>query len=294
MALVSSALLRLGAQVLGRRPGTRAYALAHRWRDLAGLAEADIAFVSYPKSGRTFVRAMLARLFQIQHGIDERELLRFQTLKGAAPEVPRLFFTHDGPTRRRPDQMSVNQRAYAGLKVVVLARHPGDVALSRYHHLKHRSRSLATRARMADMPIEDFIWAKKGGIPSNVAYLNAWAALQRQRAGISILRYEDFRDMPEATLSRLAELVGLAVSEADIADAVAFTRFDNLKAKEREGYFSSARLRPRIPGDDSSSKVRSGRSGGYREALGDGSARVDSYIEQHLDPIFGYGRGAAG
>ena len=52
-------------------------------------------------------------------------------------------------------------------KVVLIARHPGDIAVSRYHHLKHRSRDKARR-RLADQPLESFVWADEGGIPSIV------------------------------------------------------------------------------------------------------------------------------
>ena len=63
----------------------------------------------------------------------------------------------------------------------------------------------------------------------------------------------------------------------------------NLKRREREGYFKSSRLRPAKEGDERSAKVRSGSSGGYRAALGEVEAeRIDAYIREHLDPVFGY------
>ena len=55
-------------------PGSAALRLKRDLRDAAWLSEADAVVVSYPKSGRTFVRAMLARLYQRRFGIDERGL----------------------------------------------------------------------------------------------------------------------------------------------------------------------------------------------------------------------------
>lgn len=271
-----------------RVPGSKAKGIAGYWRDLNRLASADVALVSFPKSGRTFVRVMLARLFQRQFGIDERELLSFATLRRAGKAVSRILFTHDGDAMRRPSQIRIDRKAYEGRKVAVLARHPGDIAVSRYFHLKHRSTD-PVRQRLAKQPLEDFVWTEQGGIPSIVRFLNQWAELARERSDILILRYEDFLGEPEPTLRTLAEFIGLAADEASIEDAVDFARFDNLKERERQGYFTSARMGLGRAGDESSYKVRSGKSGGFRAQLSeDGQKRVETYVREHLDPIFGY------
>jgi hypothetical protein len=282
-------LLRNAAiQVMRRVPGSRAQSLASYWRDLERLCDADVALVSFPKSGRTFVRIMLARLYQRQFGIDDREVLNFATLRRAPRAVPRIVFTHDGGAMREPSQIRVNRRAYRNRKVVVLARHPGDIAVSRYFHLKHRSTD-PVRQRLASQPLEEFVWTDLGGIPSIVRFLNQWAELSRERGDILIVRFEDFLAEPEKTLSRLAQFVGLNSGQADIADAVEFARFDNLKSRERAGYFSSARLGPGRAGNEESYKVRSGKSGGFRAQLSKhGQDRVDAFVRQHLDPIFAY------
>lgn len=287
-----SAFYRIAALLLHLIPGSRALGLRRDLRDLADLAEADVALVSFPKSGRTFVRAMLARLYQLQFGIDERELLEFATLRRAPREVPRLLFTHAGDAMRRPDEIRLDKRIYAGRKVALLVRHPGDVVVSRYYHLGHRSEDRA-RQRLADQPLDEFVWTERGGVPAIVTFLNQWAAYARERSGIAISRYEDFLSEPQATLRALAAFIGLDHGDAAIAEAVECARFDNLKAKEREGYYSSSRLRPAADGDESSFKVRSGKAGGFRSELSkEQAAAVDDYVARHLDAMFGYGRSA--
>lgn len=285
MGLMRKAMTRLMRQV----PGSRAHGLASYWRDLERLSDADVALVSFPKSGRTFVRVMLARLYERQFGIDDREALRFATLRCAPKAVPRILFTHNGDAMRRPSRISINKKAFAGRKVVLLSRHPGDVAVSRHYHLKHRSHDPA-RQRLADQPLEDFVWTEQGGISSIVRFLNQWALLARERSNILILRYEDFLSSPETTLRVLAGFIGLHSDEAAIRDAVGFARFDNLREKERQGYFSSTRLGLGRAGNEDSYKVRSGKSGGFRTQLSEsGRERVESYVREHLDPVFGYG-----
>ena len=279
---------RAAAQLLRLVPGSAALRLKRDLRDAAWLDEADAVVVSFPKSGRTFVRAMLARLSALRFGIDERALLDFPMLRRSAPDVPRVLFTHAGDAMRRPDEIGLDPADYAGRRLVLIARHPGDIAVSRYHHLKHRSRDKARR-RLADQPLESFIWAEEGGIPSIVAFLNLVAALPE----VTILRYEDFLADPAHSLRALANAVGLQVERSDISDAVEFGSLASLKQRERDGYFTSSRLRRARKGDEKSGKVRSGRSGGYRALLApEAAARIDLYIDQHLDPRLGYGSGA--
>lgn len=276
------------AQLLRLVPGSISLRLKRDLRDAAWLREADAVIVSFPKSGRTFIRAMLARLYQRRFGIDERALLEFPTLRRAPPNVPSVLFTHWGDAMRGPDAIRIDPSQFAGKKVILIARHPGDIAVSRYHHLKHRSRDRARR-RLAGQPLESFVWAAQGGIPSIVAFLNRFAALPE----LTVLRYEDFIAKPEQSLGRLARTIGVNAGKADIADAVRFGSVPSLKQREREGYFTSSRLRRARKSDERSGKVRSGTSGGYRAELdADTAAAIDAYLFENLDPRFGYSGGS--
>lgn len=275
-------------QLLRLIPGSRARRVRRDLRDAAWLRHADAVIISFPKSGRTFVRAMLSRLFQRRFGMDERRLLEFPMLVRAAPGVPRLLFTHAGDAMRTADEIHLDPADYEHCRVVLLARHPGDVAVSRYHHLKHRSRDRA-RKRLAEQPLETFVWSEQGGIPAIVRFMNQWAELARTRDDVGIVRYENFLSDPRSTLADLVSKIGIAADEADIDDAAEFGALPSLKAREREGYFKSSRLRAAKKGDDASYKVRSGSSGGYRKQLStENAAKIDAFVADKLDRIFGY------
>jgi hypothetical protein len=279
---------RSAAQLLRVVPGAAALALKRDLRDSAWLADADAVIISYPKSGRTFVRAMVARLYQRRFDIDERDLLEFPMLLRAPSDAPRLLFTHAGDTMRTAAEINVDPGDYAGKKIVLIARHPGDIAVSRYHHLRHRSRDRARR-QLASQPLASFVWADQGGIPSIVRFLNRFAAIAREQPGVTIVRFEDFLAQPEATLRKLARGIGLKTDRADISDAVKFGSLPNLRQLELDGYFRSSRLRPANKSDDQSAKVRSGSSGGYRVQLGKADvAKIDAFLAAELDPVFGY------
>ena len=274
-------------QLLRLVPGSWARRVRRDLRDAAWLRHADAVIISFPKSGRTFVRAMLSRLFQRRFGIDERRLLEFPMLLRAAPGVPRLLFTHAGDAMRTADEIHLDPADYEHCRVVLLVRHPGDVAVSRYHHIKHRSRDRARR-RLAGQPLETFVWSEQGDIPAIVRFMNQWAELARERTDVGIVRYEDFLSDPRSTLGDLASKIGITVDQADIADAAEFGALPNLKQREREGYFQSSRLRAAKKGDDASYKVRSGSSGYRKQLSPDNAAKVDVFVGDKLDPIFGY------
>ena len=227
---------------------------------------------------------MLARLYQRRFGIDERDLLEFPILRRFPAAVPRLLFTHAGDAMRAPDEIQVDPSKFEHAKVVLLARHPGDIAVSRYHHLNHRS-SGAARRRLGKLPIDEFIWTDQGGIPSIVAFLNQFAAVPN----VTIVRYHELIDEPRQSVDKLAQAIGLDVEPGDILDAVEFGSLSNLKRLEQAGYFRSARLRPKRAGDPASGKVRRGIVGGYRAELEAATvAAVDAYISHNLDPDLGF------
>lgn len=273
---------------------SRLIALKRHRRDARRLANADAVFVSFPKSGRTWVRTMLSRLGQIEWGTPESEILEFDNLHTLNPAFPRILFTHDIDAMVPASRLPADKSHYFGRPVAFLARHPADVVVSRYFHLKHRSRDPARR-RLARAPIEEFVWTEFGGLPAIVTYLNQWVAAGRNRPDFLLQRYEDFLQEPRTPLAALARHFGIPASNAAIDDAVAFASFDSLKKKETEGFFSSHRLHARTPGEPGASKVRSGRAGGWREHFdGSAAARIEAFIDSRLDPLLGYNMRGAG
>ena len=98
----------------------------------AKLRRADVVIVSFGKSGRTWLRVMLSRFFQVRHGLSERWLIGFDNLHLKTGAVPRIFFTHDNYLADYTGNADT-KADYYDRKVVLLVRHPADVAVSQYH-----------------------------------------------------------------------------------------------------------------------------------------------------------------
>ena len=64
-----------------------------RWlrghEDARKLALADCVIVSFGKSGRTWLRVMLSRVYQVRHGLSQRHLIAFDNLHNKVPAIPR-------------------------------------------------------------------------------------------------------------------------------------------------------------------------------------------------------------
>jgi hypothetical protein len=257
-------------------------------RDALALDEAEVVFVSFPKSGRTWVRVMLSRLYQLRYALPEQTLLEFKNLHQIDNDIPRILFTHDGDAMKRPHQLHADKRKYAGKKVVLLVRNPIDVVVSRYFHLRYRSRDPRRRA-YGKMPLEEFVCTPVGGLPTIVAFMNDWARASCVVPDLLVLRYEDFRAEAERTLGQLACFLEVGSSAHDLKDAVEFASLENLRQREAAGFFSTSRLQPRQAGNAESFKVRKGKVGGYQDYLSpEQSARLEAFVRAHLAPCFGY------
>jgi hypothetical protein len=258
------------------------------------LRQADYVIVSFPQSGRTWLRTMLTRFYQARYGIDEMRLLGLKNLNRLDPQIPKVFFTHDHYIRDYTGHRE-SKVDFAGKKIVLLVRDPRDTAVSSYHSLKYRPNPgrkglnlIEAEGENAPAPFE-YMQFRAGWA---VDFMNSWQSELADGERRLLVRYEDLRAAPEVHLKRVLEFLGAAPSAAEIAEAVAFASFDNMKRLEQSAAFGSDDRRI-VPGEASnpdSFKVRRGKVGGYRDYLSDEEAAVlDELVAARLAPAFGYG-----
>ncbi len=256
--------------------------------DRRRLARADAAVVSFPKSGRTWVRVLLSRLCQRQWGLPDDFLLTWKTLAGVDRSVPRILFTHD--TWRLPaGLMRLPRRSFHRVPVAFLARHPADVLVSLQLQLRHRTKDRYYRWS-AQCPLPELAWHQRFGLPAIVTLMNVWAAEGRRHPRFLMQRYEDYRRDAARELGALAAHLGLPADAAAIADAVEFAAFERMREREQTGFYTARTLRPGTSAKPEALKVRSGKVGGWRDHFStDDVARIERYLATELDPVFGYG-----
>lgn len=272
-------------------------AASHRLRarrELRHVRRCDAMVLSRAKSGRTWLRAMLSRLYQQHYGLPEDELLEYDNFHRARAEIPRVYFTH-GHYLREPLARPTFRAQLADTPVLFLVRHPCDVAVSEYFQSTRRASSHKRELHGVDgaLSMFDFVMQSRLGLPAIIDYLNGWEGVVAALPRHEILRYEDMRAHPEQTLLRAAHALRAPFSAEEVGEAVEFASFERLKEKERGDFFKNARLSARDPDDPDSFKVRRGKVGGYRDYFdADEIARMEELVRSKLSPSFGYGEPA--
>jgi Sulfotransferase domain len=297
---VSKKMVRGSARHLPFLPKERTRRL-ERWlrgrEDFRKLRLCDAVVVSFGKSGRTWLRVLLSRIFQLQHGLDERFVIGFDNLHFKTGAVPKILFTHDNYlgdyTGHRDSKADFYDK-----KVILLARDPRDVAVSQFFQWKYRmkpNKKDINAYPMEELAPFDFVMSD-AGLPKVINFMNLWAREAPKISEFMIVRYEDLRARPEATLKKVLEFLGTPASDAEIADAVAFASYDNMKRMEQQRVFwlSGGRLVPKDRSNPNSYKVRRGKPGGYRDDFDAAQlAQIDRLVETSLDPLYGYTAGSS-
>ncbi len=299
-------LVKLSIAALPRQAGI---AVGHRLRareELRRANQADAIVLSHAKSGRTWLRVMLSRLFQVRYGLPENELMEFDNWSRVNPAVPTFLYTHghylgQALDESRPPAVEplaeprVEPRVepgWARKPTVFLARHPCDVAVSQYFHWAKRTKQYKKELHgVADdaLSMYDFVMASEQGLPEIVDYLNAWQRRLCERRAVLFVTYEAMREHTAQVLGDVARFLGITCSENDLAAAVEFGAFEALKEKERTNFFRNSRLTPGDPDDADSFKVRRAVVGGFRDYFSEPElARMEAFVAKELAPFYGY------
>lgn len=210
-------------------------------------------FVSFPKSGRSWIRYALHRL-------------------GLAEQVA---FHHDGfeynDGARPPLDFDYAKRLarYRGNDIIVyMHRDPRDVIVSLYHQVTGRFADFFGY----DGALGDFIRDPYFGAENLQKFRTQWLDLCRQGLALAVSYEECHADFP-GTLARIVAHYRFEVSAAAIREASAAAAIENMRNVEREGGFEEPWLRLR----NGAPKVRQGRIGGYADCL---SAEDIAYLNR--------------
>jgi hypothetical protein len=254
----------------------------------------SVVVVSYPKSGRTWMRALLSYVFQGAFSLETDKLLGNKNYHRMDQRVPVVLFTHDNYPRRvfGDDRM---EALYGARKVVLLVRDPRDVEVSAFFHVSYRmdpqkKKIYQHEASGKAEDLFDYLRGKFSRGRNALSFLNLWAGMAR-RDNVLIVRYEDLKADTEAQLRRICEFIGVAASDDCLRHAAQRASFSAMKKGERDGSFShrDSRFGSRGRQEDDAFKVRRGKIGGYRDYLTpEQAAEIDGIIERRLVAGFGY------
>lgn len=201
--------------------------------------------ISYPKSGRTWLRYMLNLV-----GHDSSVAFHHDTFEFNDGTLPIHDFDIGKRLERyRPDDL-----------IVYLDRDPRDVIVSLYHQVTGRFRDFFDyRGDISAFVRDDYFGA---GVLAK--FRSAWKTILSERPYLHI-SYEQLHQDPHATLKAVLSYFDLACDEQCIAEAVSRGQRESMRQVELSGTFSEPWLRPR----NGAPKVRRGEIGAFRDELSD-------------------------
>ena len=231
-------------------------------RDIAGrdftIYPDDTFIVSYPRSGNTWTRFLLANLLHPQQEVT------FATIENQVPDAEAQSRVH---FRRisRPRFIKSHQYFHPRYrKVVYIVRDPRDVALSFYdfqRKYRHIEDEYPLTNFVSDFVAGRMISASWGTWRENVG---SWIYTRGGSPGFLLLRYEDMLSDTLNQTTHLAEFLGLNLTTPVLERAIERSNADQMRKLEKtqgNQWVSTKGKRSDIP------FVRSATSGGWKNKL---------------------------
>lgn len=224
-------------------------------------------FLSYPKSGRTWVRFLVgayladlhgiqvSNVFEVERRLDRRWRIKWEHLTGAMIGL----LPHD-----RIGEVDLSQ--LDGRPCVFLTRDPYATLASAYFQARDRVKVFS------GSPAE-FLRSPLFGARKLAAFYEMVDGLRERFSSFTELSYEEMREDPAAGLRTVLETLGAEVDEERIARAVELGSFENLRRLAGASEYAGSPIATVDPGNPGSEKIRKGGDGGWRELFGEEDAR---------------------
>lgn len=271
--------------------------LSYKWEreyeDYKFIRSADALFFSFPKCGRTWVRSLIGKAFQLQFGLPEGiDLLEVDNMYRLHKDIPKIPFLHDDePFWKKKEELEASKRRYRSKKTMLLVRHPADVLVSAFFEKTKRYVVHGAKSPHFEGSLKEFIYSPTGSTETLIQYYNIWARESRYFKHFLLLRYMDFHEDTPGELYRIFKFLNMdkIISPAAIDEAVACSSFLKMQEMERVDAYHTFRLRPADVNDPESFKVRRGKVGGYNDYLEPAEIEfLAKKVNGELDKMYGF------
>jgi len=239
----------------------------------------DTFIVSYPRSGNTWTRFLIANL------LHPEEPATFANIESLVPDSeaqsnrylkriprPRFIKSHEYFDHRYP-------------RIIYIVRDPRDIALS-YYDFQRKYRQIEDRYPL-DQYISNFvngrlISADWGTWGENVS---SWIATRRNSKNFILVRYEDMISDTARELLRIADFLELRTSPTQLDQAIARSSAERMRELEKlqgDQWVSTKNRREDIP------FVRTALAGGWRKNMPASSVAEIESVWGPLMSLLGY------
>lgn len=265
MPQVIRRLIGASKRVLGiHRPG----------RDLIILPD-DTFLVSYPKSGNTWARLLIANLLSPDKPADFRAINRL--VPDPSSETKRHFTNMPRP--RVIKSHFVFDPRYP--RVIYIVRDPRDVVISEYHYQRK------TRNIDDGYSLEEYVRRFVAGetYPENgswVEHVTSWLAARDSDPRFLLLRYENMLSHPTDELARIAVFLNIPATPQRLAEIISLSSAERMRELEARQSDASSLMKG---SRKDVAFIRSAKSGGWRSDLPEPLVEI---MESAWGPVMRY------
>ncbi|MBL4760072.1 MAG: sulfotransferase domain-containing protein [Mariprofundaceae bacterium] len=216
----------------------------------------DVWLVSYPKSGNTWTRFLLANL------VYKNMQVGFDNIENLVPDIYQHsnYYLQSFQSKRFLKSHEYFDPRYK--KVILIVRDPRDVAVSYYHHLIKFGEW--NEDALIDDFIDQFINGCFGPFGSWGENIGSWIGSQCINHDMLILRYEDMLENTADAVKKIGDFLEIEVSDSKADVIVTNCSVEAMQALERE---QGANWKPLKNSDEGMMFVRKGKSGEWKAVL---------------------------
>lgn len=210
--------------------------------------------LSYPKSGRSWLRFMLCEAQKLATGLPIERFIF--DVPDKRRKLPKFYYVHGVSPYESLASYHYKRIETGGPGgIIFLVRDPIKVIASFYEHLK--SKTFHGVTINADLPFLDFLRDEKFGLPKYLDYLDYYSNLLKKSAVPHlVVKYEDLRQNTEDEVSRILAFGGLDLSPADICQAIEAGAFENMRRIEQNRAYKVGWLSPGRQNGEAAFKTR--------------------------------------
>ena len=223
--------------------------------------------VSYPKSGRTWLRMLLCRYLSVKYGVDNK--LDLFKITNKIKTVKTTEFQHEQANHRLkllPEDIAFDHHRYADKEVVFLHRDARDTAVSMYFQLKHRE--TVEKDTYFQGSLSELYRNRMYGLEKVLAFNKMWLESSSKTAAYMAVSYEQMKSDTEQILISILEFIGEEKVDLElIKETVEFSKFENMKKLEGSKDLNHTSMKAVDPSDTDHSKMRRGKVGGFKDYL---------------------------
>lgn len=193
-------------------------------------SERDLYLVSYPRSGNTWVRAILAELLYGKSGVSIQDLQFYVPDIHVRTRRSNIIAADFHVVKSHSPHITRQTKTYR--QVIYVLRDPRDVVVSHYRY----ARALGNDGSGFENFLMDWV-AGRIWPCSWQEHVNSWTAPRPYDSTLKLLvvRYEDLVAAPHTQICRLADFLNLVVLPGTIEDVIAKTSVEKMRMREQRG-----------------------------------------------------------